>query len=185
MPEKRWDPRQTQSARAGPPPRQEGQEPLRAEAEAGAARHSARASRSSTAGTRSRPRSPTRAATCARSSRPRTPCAGSPKKGSPCRSRPRSCGPDAIAARLSPDAVHQGLLVEADPLPALDLEDLSDDGTVLVLDQITDPHNVGAILRTAAAFAVEARSSPRRGIRPRRPACWRSPRPARSISCRS
>jgi len=64
--------------------------------------------------------------------------------------------PDAIAARLSPDAVHQGLLLEADPLPSPDLTDLNTTGIVLVLDQITDPHNVGAILRTAAAFAVAA-----------------------------
>ena len=63
--------------------------------------------------------------------------------------------PDAIAARLPADAVHQGLLAEADPLPSPDIEDLQD-GIVLVLDQITDPHNVGAILRTAAGFAVAA-----------------------------
>ena len=69
---------------------------------------------------------------------------------------PEIVRPEAIAARLSPDAVHQGLLVEADPLPSPDLEDLDAAGTVLVLDQITDPHNVGAILRTAAAFAVTA-----------------------------
>jgi 23S rRNA (guanosine2251-2'-O)-methyltransferase len=69
---------------------------------------------------------------------------------------PEIVRPDAIAARLSPDAVHQGLLVEADPLPSLDIDELADEGTVLVLDQITDPHNVGAILRTAAAFAVGA-----------------------------
>ena len=35
---------------------------------------------------------------------------------------PEIVRPDAIAAKLSPDAVHQGLLVEADPLPALDID---------------------------------------------------------------
>jgi 23S rRNA (guanosine2251-2'-O)-methyltransferase len=73
---------------------------------------------------------------------------------------PELVRPDAIAARLSADAVHQGLYAEADPLPSPSLADLAAElatgGIVLVLDQITDPHNVGAILRTAAAFAVAA-----------------------------
>jgi 23S rRNA (guanosine2251-2'-O)-methyltransferase len=69
---------------------------------------------------------------------------------------PELMRPEALAARLTPDAVHQGLIVEADPLPSPAVEDLPAAGTVLVLDQITDPHNVGAILRTAAAFAVSA-----------------------------
>src|SRR5690348_4356950 len=69
---------------------------------------------------------------------------------------PEVLRPDALAARLTADAVHQGLIAEADPLPSPAIEDLPASGIVLVLDQITDPHNVGAILRTAAAFAVAA-----------------------------
>jgi 23S rRNA (guanosine2251-2'-O)-methyltransferase len=64
--------------------------------------------------------------------------------------------PEIIADRLGPDAVHQGFLLEADPLPAGELSELAPEGIILVLDQITDPHNVGAILRSAAAFAVSA-----------------------------
>ncbi|WP_428977971.1 TrmH family RNA methyltransferase [Lichenibacterium ramalinae] len=63
---------------------------------------------------------------------------------------------DGIAARLPRDAVHQGLLLETRRLEPIALEDVPDDGIVLLLDQITDPHNVGAILRTAAAFGVSA-----------------------------
>jgi len=61
-----------------------------------------------------------------------------------------------IARRLPPGTVHQGLLLEERPLGALDLSDIPATGLVLALDQITDPHNVGAILRTAAAFALDA-----------------------------
>jgi 23S rRNA (guanosine2251-2'-O)-methyltransferase len=69
---------------------------------------------------------------------------------------PEIVRPALIDQRLGPDAVHQGLLAEADPLPSPDIETLPQDGIVLVLDQITDPHNVGAIMRSAAAFAVKA-----------------------------
>ena len=62
--------------------------------------------------------------------------------------------PDAFSAYVPTDAVHQGMLAEADPLPSLSIEDLPDSGIVLALDQVTDPHNVGAILRSAAAFGV-------------------------------
>jgi 23S rRNA (guanosine2251-2'-O)-methyltransferase len=64
--------------------------------------------------------------------------------------------PSAIDRLLTPDAVHQGLYLEADPLPAPDFGALGGSDIVLVLDQITDPHNVGAIIRSAAAFAVSA-----------------------------
>ena len=70
--------------------------------------------------------------------------------------KPELVRPDIIDARLGPDAVHQGLLAEADPLPAPSVTELAPDGIVLVLDQITDPHNVGAILRSTAAFAARA-----------------------------
>jgi 23S rRNA (guanosine2251-2'-O)-methyltransferase len=53
-------------------------------------------------------------------------------------------------------AVHQGLYAETDPLDSPDLEDVVTGGIVLALDQVTDPHNFGAILRSAAAFAVKA-----------------------------
>ena len=62
-----------------------------------------------------------------------------------------------ISASLPVDAVHQGVLLEARPIPLADISEIeSKSGLVLVLDQITDPHNVGAILRTAAAFGVDA-----------------------------
>ena len=74
----------------------------------------------------------------------------------PLRVEPELVRPQAIAQQLSPDALHQGLLAEADPLPSPALEDIAPTGIVLLLDQITDPHNVGAIARSAAAFAVAA-----------------------------
>lgn len=67
---------------------------------------------------------------------------------------PEIVRPDVIGRLLTPDAVHQGVLLEADPPPAPSLDSLPDDAILIALDQITDPHNVGAILRSACAFGV-------------------------------
>lgn len=64
--------------------------------------------------------------------------------------------PSEIDCLLTPDSVHQGLYLVCDPLPSPELDSLPDDAVVLALDQITDPHNVGAILRSAAAFGAAA-----------------------------
>ncbi len=68
---------------------------------------------------------------------------------------------DAVARLLPQGAVHQGAALLCQPLPALELADVLAEKPdrrriVLVLDQISDPHNVGAILRSAAAFGVSA-----------------------------
>jgi len=74
----------------------------------------------------------------------------------PLRIEPELVRPRDIDALLGADAVHQGLYLEAEPLPAPDLAALPDDALLLAFDQLTDPHNVGAIVRTAAAFGVTA-----------------------------
>lgn len=64
--------------------------------------------------------------------------------------------PADIDRMLPAGAVHQGLAARVLPLPQPDLSELPQDGFVLVLDQVTDPHNLGAIIRSAAAFGVSA-----------------------------
>ncbi|MDX1426077.1 MAG: RNA methyltransferase, partial [Kiloniellales bacterium] len=78
----------------------------------------------------------------------------------------------ALDAALPPGAVHQGLALEVRPLAQLALADwlakpaaaASDRRALLVaLDQVSDPHNVGAVLRSAAAFGARAVLAPRHG----------------------
>lgn len=72
---------------------------------------------------------------------------------------PHLLDPEAIDGMLPPGAVHQGLAVRAYPLLPLSLEDACaapDGRSVLVLDGVTDPQNVGAAFRSAAAFGARA-----------------------------
>ena len=64
--------------------------------------------------------------------------------------------PRALDGLLGADAVHQGIAIETDPLPDVALDRLPASDLLLALDQVTDPHNVGAILRSAAAMGVGA-----------------------------
>ena len=69
---------------------------------------------------------------------------------------PEIVHPRILDKRLGPEAVHQGLLLEAVPLTQPRLDHISRQGIVVILDQVTDPHNAGAILRSCAAFSVTA-----------------------------
>ena len=81
-----------------------------------------------------------------------------------------------MARQLPADAVHQGIAAHVACLPPLSLDEVLQSSAgkprslIVALDQVTDPHNVGAILRSAAAFDVDAvitlenRSSPETAI---------------------
>ncbi|MEZ5647992.1 MAG: 23S rRNA (guanosine(2251)-2'-O)-methyltransferase RlmB [Alphaproteobacteria bacterium] len=66
----------------------------------------------------------------------------------------------AIEALFPPGTVHQGVALLADPLPELALDEilanLAEQAVLLALDQVTDPQNIGAVLRSAAAFGAAA-----------------------------
>ncbi|HET7715644.1 MAG TPA: RNA methyltransferase, partial [Bauldia sp.] len=69
--------------------------------------------------------------------------------------------PDEVSPRdldrlLGGEAVHQGIVAEVAPLDPYPIDSLRDSHLVVVLDQVTDPHNVGAILRSALAFGADA-----------------------------
>ena len=64
--------------------------------------------------------------------------------------------PKELDRLLGADAVHQGVALEVEPVSRFGLDDISPLRLVVVLDQVTDPHNVGAILRTACAFGADA-----------------------------
>lgn len=73
--------------------------------------------------------------------------------------KPQILEPDAIDGMLPPGAVHQGLAVRAFPIEPGELENICaapDGRSVLVLDGVTDPQNVGAAFRSAVAFGARA-----------------------------
>lgn len=75
---------------------------------------------------------------------------------------PQILNRDSIAKLLPPGAVHQGVALLAKTLKPWQLEDViahlgeAERAIVVVLDQVTDPHNIGAVLRSAAAFGAVA-----------------------------
>ena len=64
--------------------------------------------------------------------------------------------PKALDQLVGSDSVHQGIVLETEPLKPRSLAQLVDTDLVIVLDQVTDPHNVGAIMRSAVAFNAGA-----------------------------
>ncbi len=68
----------------------------------------------------------------------------------------QTVSPKDLDRMAGTNAVHQGLVLKVAPLPRTDLASLENYRLIVVLDQITDPHNVGAILRTACAFGANA-----------------------------
>jgi 23S rRNA (guanosine2251-2'-O)-methyltransferase len=69
---------------------------------------------------------------------------------------PEPALPRELDRLLGAEAVHQGLALDCKPLRQPRLDQIERQGVVVLLDQVTDPHNVGAIMRSCAAFGVTA-----------------------------
>lgn len=69
---------------------------------------------------------------------------------------PEPVDPRAVDGLTGRDAVHQGIALLCDPLAEANLDDCAAASLIVVLDQVTDPQNVGAVLRSAAAFGAGA-----------------------------
>jgi 23S rRNA (guanosine2251-2'-O)-methyltransferase len=67
--------------------------------------------------------------------------------------------PRDLDKRVGPDAVHQGVVLHVSPLNLAELDDIAEKACasglpIILLDQVTDPHNVGAVLRSGAVFGA-------------------------------
>lgn len=84
---------------------------------------------------------------------------------------PEVVDPRRFPALLDPSSVHQGVALEVRPLhwgsvEAVCVPEPDSSPRVVLLDKVTDPHNVGAILRSAEVFGAQAVIAPRRGSAP-------------------
>jgi 23S rRNA (guanosine2251-2'-O)-methyltransferase len=70
--------------------------------------------------------------------------------------------PKALDRLTGPDSVHQGVVLRAKSLNQPRLDQIPREGIVVMLDQVTDPHNVGAVMRSALAFGADAIITTRR-----------------------
>ena len=74
-----------------------------------------------------------------------------------------------LDSMVGQNAVHQGIVAKCDPLPPVDLKEFiktvenKDKCLIIILDQVTDPHNIGAIMRSAVAFHASAVIMPEAG----------------------
>ncbi len=86
-----------------------------------------------------------------------------------CGLEPEICDARRFSAPLDPSSVHQGAALETEPLEWGDVAEVCapiDGRVALLLDRVTDPHNVGAILRSAEVFGAVAVIAPERHSAP-------------------
>lgn len=77
------------------------------------------------------------------------------------RPEPKIIDPKILDQSIKGDPVHQGIALYGELLPEIDIQDLiiktaEGKSLIVMLDQVTDPHNIGAIIRSASAFGAQA-----------------------------
>lgn len=84
--------------------------------------------------------------------------------------------PESTLDRLAPRAMHQGAVALVPDLRLIDIDELdrSDASLIIALDRIVDPHNFGAIVRSAVAFGADAVLWPENASAPLSPSMFRA-----------